>query len=211
MLLTNNPRTLLQLVVQSLVPTSSHSSHATNQSSAQRQTSLSSLLRFGPSTVAASINASTLALLNASSVPLKGVVCSAAVGRVRFEDETVLIVDPSKDELGSLNGAGVFAFLITGGRPTDGSQLSVGMEVEGGDAMKADLAWSSWNALPFDEEEEERAQALARVAALRVRSYMKQAIAHVVHGEKLINLLGKGKQGPSADVSSHDDAKMEIS
>lgn len=213
MVLTNNPRTLIQLVAQSLVP--GFSPTATQIAAHTQTANQSSLMRLGPSTVAALINASTLALLNTSSVPLKGVVCAAAVGRVRDASGVgVLVVDPSKDELKILDGAGVFAFLITGGHPSAGLDL---LEQEVDEAeLRADLVWSSWSVMPYDEEEAERAQTLARIAALRVRAHMKRAIArvvHGVHGRKAVEGNSKLKQPehePSINVSQDDD-KMEIS
>ncbi|KAJ7505861.1 exosome component Rrp46 [Mycena galericulata] len=90
LILSQNPRTLIQLVVQAL--------------SSPRSKSQDAL-------VAAMINASTLALLNAGSIPMKGVVCAVAVGRIK----SGLIVDPGDDEEADLDASGCFAFLFGNG------------------------------------------------------------------------------------------------
>lgn len=211
--LTNNPRTLLQLVAQSLVATSSpyasaSSIAATSQKSSQQ--SQTSIRRFGPSTIAVVINSSTLALLNGSSVPLKGVVCAASVGRVK-DPKTgmdVLVVDPSKEEQKHLNGSGVFAFLITGGKPSTSS--SPIPDLEDDENCDAQLVWSSWNAMPFYEEEAERAKELAKVAAFRVRAHMRQAIAQMMHGGRANAPTSEETRGKEPD-DEQDDVKMEIS
>ena len=154
------------------------------------------------------INASTLALLNASSVPLKGVVCAAAVGRATDSNGSVLVVDPSNDEQKDLDGAGVFAFLILGGWASAISN-SAAQEDDDKD-VNAELVWSSWSAMPFDEEAD-RAQALAKIAALRVRAHMREAIARVVHGQKSAGEGDKFKQKSERDAGALDDDKMEIS
>ncbi|KAJ7051760.1 exosome component Rrp46 [Mycena amicta] len=87
LILTQNPRTLIQLVLQSLSPVRTGN--------------------FPDSLVASTINASTLALLNAGSVPMRGVVCAVAVGRT---NTGALLVDPSEDEESSLDASGCFAF-----------------------------------------------------------------------------------------------------
>ncbi|KLO09331.1 hypothetical protein SCHPADRAFT_800156, partial [Schizopora paradoxa] len=99
-ILTANPRTLIQLVAQSLTP-----------SPQVVRSGKSSAVRSNPSLAAALINASSLALLNASSFPMQGVVCAASIGRVR--DLRTLVADPSDEELQTLEGAGVFAFIFS--------------------------------------------------------------------------------------------------
>jgi len=63
-ILSQHPRTLIQLVIQSLVP----------------QPIVQARQAFEPPLTAACINAAMLALLNASSFPLKALVCAVAVG-----------------------------------------------------------------------------------------------------------------------------------
>ena len=97
-ILTQNPRTLLQLVVQSLTP--------------------SFTTMFQPSLVAAMINASSLALLNAGSIQMRGVVCAVSVGRVVYSSKLAshLILssnEPNEKEFASLDTRGCFAFMFT--------------------------------------------------------------------------------------------------
>lgn len=87
LILSRNPRTLVQLVVQALSPSRGRGD--------------------GGGMVAAMINAATLAFLNAGSVPMKGIVCAVAVGRTVGGE---LVVDPSEEEV---EAAGCFAFLVT--------------------------------------------------------------------------------------------------
>ncbi|KAH9047985.1 hypothetical protein EDB83DRAFT_2507375 [Lactarius deliciosus] len=84
-ILSRNPRTLIQLVIQSLTPSLTD--------------------RFSPSLVAASINAASLALLNGGSIPMTGVVCAAAVASLH----------PASEEATSTLAAasGCFAYLFT--------------------------------------------------------------------------------------------------
>src|ERR1700761_1939289 len=104
----NNPRSLIQLVVQSLAP---------QLDVQQRHT-------FHPSLIAASINSSMLALLNASSFPLRGVVCAVATGSISAE--SALVLDPP----GPIVIGGCFAFMFGG--------------EEGGE----ELVWTSWKTFP---------------------------------------------------------------
>lgn len=92
LILSHNPRTLVQLVAQALVPSSSDA------------------------LVAALINSSALALLNAGSIPMQGVVCAVAVGRRR--SDAALIADPDEqyEAAASLDAHGCFAFMFSGER-----------------------------------------------------------------------------------------------
>ncbi|KAF7318481.1 Exosome component Rrp46 [Mycena chlorophos] len=101
LILTQNPRTLVQLVVQSLSTTGG------------TQDAL----------VAACINAGSLALLNAGSVPMRGVVCAVAVGRSK---DGTMFLDP--DEADVLDASGCFAFMFERGEDD------------------ARCVWSSWRA-----------------------------------------------------------------
>ena len=89
LILSRNPRTLVQLVVQALSPSRGRGD--------------------GSVMVAAMINAATLAFLNAGSVPMKGIICAVPVGR-RVGGE--LVVDPSEEEV-EVEATGCFAFLVT--------------------------------------------------------------------------------------------------
>ncbi|KAF8510588.1 ribosomal protein S5 domain 2-type protein, partial [Gautieria morchelliformis] len=97
LVLTQNPRTLIQLVVQSLTSTTP------NQD---------------PSLAAAFINASSLALLQASAFPMLGVVCAAAVGHIkRHHSEPELnserfLLDPNAQEIRECDAVGCVAVMF---------------------------------------------------------------------------------------------------
>ena len=92
LILSSNPRTLIQLVIQSL-------RHGHNS-------------KWRDSLTAAMINASCLALLNSGSIHMRGVVTAVAVGRL---PDGTLVVDPDEEEEESLGGGGCFAFMFAGG------------------------------------------------------------------------------------------------
>ncbi|KIY51528.1 hypothetical protein FISHEDRAFT_10768, partial [Fistulina hepatica ATCC 64428] len=69
LILTQNPRTLVQLVVQVLSPI--------------QQSDASHVAKYTDVLCAAMINASSLALLNAASVPMCGVVCAVPISEGR--------------------------------------------------------------------------------------------------------------------------------
>ncbi|KAL1747343.1 ribosomal protein S5 domain 2-type protein [Schizophyllum fasciatum] len=85
------PRTLIQLMIQALSP-----ARALNDDSL----------------LAATINAGSLALLNAGSAAMRGVVCAVPVARISSDGTTKLVVDPDTDELSTALGTGCFAFLF---------------------------------------------------------------------------------------------------
>ncbi|KAF8815040.1 exosome component Rrp46 [Phlegmacium glaucopus] len=89
LILTSNPRTLIQIVIQSL-----------------RQGRHS---KWRDSLTAAMINASCLALLNSGSVYMRGVVAAVAIGRL---PDGTLVVDPDEEEEECLGGGGCFAFMF---------------------------------------------------------------------------------------------------
>ncbi|KAG2053231.1 hypothetical protein BDR06DRAFT_825721, partial [Suillus hirtellus] len=86
-LLAQHPRTLIQVVVQAL----------TNPTP-------------GYALLAAEINACTLALINAGSIAMRGVVCAVPVGRVKKGSVISVEVDVADDVV--LEGGGCFAFLF---------------------------------------------------------------------------------------------------
>ncbi|KAJ7776811.1 exosome component Rrp46 [Mycena maculata] len=123
LILSQNPRTLIQLVIQALSPTRS---------------------KFQDGLVSAMINASTLALLNAGSIPMKGVVCAVAVGRIK----SALIVDPSDDEETLLDASGCFAFSFGNGLDD------------------ARCVWTNWSSSrTFNEAELTKCKLIASAAA----------------------------------------------
>jgi len=179
LILTQNPRTLVQLVVQSLT------SFEARAGSSFRTSSLA----------AAMINASTLALLKAGSVPMCGVVCAVSVGRTFSKSNTsaVLILDPGEDEISSLGGGGCFAFLFATGLNNSTSSS----------APSAEVVWNNWqSSTSFSEEELLRAMDIARDGAERVWASMKQSVGSMgasSQNERTIlrraKVTGIGKEG----------------
>ncbi|KAI0054370.1 hypothetical protein BV25DRAFT_810414 [Artomyces pyxidatus] len=192
LILTRNPRTLVQLVFQSLTP--SHSTHSP----------------FYPSLVASFINASTLALLSVGSVPMSGVVCAVAVARIRSSDlntsqpapTLTLVLDPTEDESLASEGGGCFAFIFASD-PADA-----------GTGVVAKLVWTDWKAAKgtFDEGELSRATQLAKVGAERVREKMKDSVRSLDgSSDTSTTLKAEDNQKEAMEVEEDvDDAKMEI-
>jgi exosome complex component RRP46 len=177
-ILTQNPRTLIQLVVQSLTQAGTD--------------------KFQGPLVAAMINASTMALMNAGSIPMRGVVWAVSVGRLRSTTKSSpsLLLDPSDDEIPSLEGGGCFAFLFGTGQ-------------KGG----SEMVWSNWQSnAPFDEVELLSARELARTGAKKVWMCMKESIGWMGKGKSVAVLEKRSKQEieeyDSEDENDHDD--MEI-
>jgi exosome complex component RRP46 len=153
------------------------------------------------------INASTLALLNAGSVPMRGVVCAVSVGRLGPAPNLTLVVDPTDDETTSLAGGGCFAFLFANGLGSGDSEC----------------VWANWKTVKgtFDEKELLSARELARGAARQVCAAIRESvdgmgtalpglgsnqIAEVSHfREKLF-----GGVRVRDENGEDDDAKMEI-
>lgn len=164
-LLAQHPRTLIQVVVQAL----------TNPIP-------------GYALLAAEINACTLALINAGSIAMRGVVCAVSVRRVKKGSVVSVEVDIADDAV--LEGGGCFAFLF-------GFALSGPIK---GSAPPCEDVWSTYSARPgsfFDQAELVRAKEVAREAAAEVWQCMKNSIRH----QKMVG----GTQSPEEVV-----VKMEI-
>ncbi|EKM79519.1 hypothetical protein AGABI1DRAFT_114059 [Agaricus bisporus var. burnettii JB137-S8] len=153
LILNKHPRTLVQLVVQAL------SSPRT---------------RWKQPLISCMINSSSLALLNAASVPMRGVVCAVAVGHL---PDVGFVVDPSEDECAYIDAGGCFAFMFAEG---------VGSGIEN--------VWSSWRSQSgtFAEKDFTDARALAQAGAQRVYSAMKNSVS------------GMGTAEPFELLSSND-------
>ncbi|KAG7446573.1 uncharacterized protein BT62DRAFT_932008 [Guyanagaster necrorhizus] len=138
LLLTQNPRTLIQLVVQALSsPSKSWKDGLT----------------------ATMINASTLAFLNAASIPMKGIVCAVTVGRLASSKQ--FVIDPSSEEAALLDAGGCFAFLFA-----DGLEERV------------KCVWTNWRSFSggFDEKNLVQARNVASESAREVWSKMKLCV-----------------------------------
>jgi exosome complex component RRP46 len=186
-----NPRTLVQMVVQVL---------GSNWSGEGKRCGVDAVM-------ATAVNAGMLALMNAGSVPLKGVICAVAVGR-RLSDG-VLVLDPGEDEEEGLSAGGCFAFLF--------SSLSGEADVVGR------CVWTNWRAVGktrFDERTLGDARKLANRAAGEVYLAMKKNIERIwmpSGSGEIPSHRGKGKDtSTQADADNDDYAdeddedKMEI-
>lgn len=179
LLLTRHPRTLIQLVIQPLSPSPMGSPKVVPS--------------LHPGIAAASINASSLALMNAS-VAMKGVVCAAAVARTGSGE---LILNPTGDQLVPSTASGCFAFISTGA-------------VSSNDQLHVSEVWSSWqSSLRFDAEEMLRARELAQQGAMHVRELMKESIRSVgVRSSDDVEVKAESTDHPTGDGGDED--KMEI-
>jgi len=195
-ILSRNPRTLIQLVVQSLTPSPAE--------------------RFSSSIVAACINAASLALLNAGSIPMTGVVCAAAVTclhRTTEEATSALVLDPSEAECHTGAASGCFAYLFT----TETSESQEAPAIPG-----ARLVWTNWRANDgtFDEEDLARARALGLAGAETVWRAIKQSVPQMdgllpmpLAGPPSAEMLagaGQGDDDIKLSDRESDDAKIEI-
>src|SRR6266404_2460574 len=183
-ILSHNPRSLIQLVVQSLTPASPE--------------------RFSPSLVAACINAATLALLNAGSIPMNGVVCAAAVACLHTDTEEAglnLVLGPTEEESRMGTGCGCFAYLFT----TEISESEQSAATPG-----ARLVWTNWHANNgvFTEGELARARTLGFGGAKTVWKAIKQSVPQM---DRLHSLPPAGHLSTEvlgATVQSEDDMNI---
>ena len=195
-ILSRNPRTLIQLVVQSLTPSPTE--------------------RFSPSLVAACINAASLALLNAGSIPMTGVVCASAIAYLHPATEeatSALVLDPSETECQTGAASGCFAYLFT----TETNEAEELPAIPG-----ARLVWTNWRANNgvLDEGELVRARTFGLAGAEAVWRAIKQSVPQMDGLPSLPTapqlsaemLKGSARSDDGMDVSDResDDAKIEI-
>jgi len=182
-----NPRTLVQMVIQVL-----GSGWGTEGKRRARD-----------AVMAAALNAGMLALMNAGSVPLKGVVCGAAVG-MRLDDG-MLVVDPSEDEEEGLSASGCFAFLFS--------------DLGGAEGVVGRCVWANWRAVGkgrFGERVLKDARELARGAAGEIYLAMRQTIEGMGKRPEsggASSWKGKGRDvsaDASAQVRPHDEGDDEV-
>lgn len=183
--LSHHPRTLIQIVGQALCGSES----GTGLGSAGRG--------WNASLTASLVNATTAALINAGSIPMRGVVCAVAVGRLQFNDEE-LILDPEEVELSRLSGSGCFAFLFS----------SLLADAASSDVPPSSLLWTNYTtSAPFDVTELARARKLAEKGAQQVWQAMKASISS---GGGEVAVEDVGKREPLAGAMDVDDDKVEI-
>lgn len=153
LILTQNPRTLIQLVIQSLTPPTPYPN---------------------PSLTAALINASSLALLQASSFPMLGVVCAAAVGRIKEHHVNTqhnidkLLLDPSAEEIQQCDAVGCVAVMFRGRNVSSAREDSDNADEETKES-RAEIVWSSLHGSPLQSDYD----ALMRLAKTGARSVYK--------------------------------------
>jgi exosome complex component RRP46 len=188
-ILSRNPRTLIQLAVQSLTPSPTE--------------------RFSPSLVATCINAASLALLNAGSIPMTGVVCAATVACLRPATEeatsaSALVLDPSEAECHTGAAGGCFAYLFT----TETSESEESPTAIPG----ARLVWTNWRANNgiFDEDDLTRARALGLAGAEAVWRAIKQSVPQMDGLPPLPQLSAEVDNDIKGSDEESDDAKIEI-
>ncbi|THV06991.1 hypothetical protein K435DRAFT_710708 [Dendrothele bispora CBS 962.96] len=171
-----HPRTLLQVVVQVLAPQRRHSGVGSNL--------------WRDKLLASMVNASTLAFLNASSIPLRGVLCAVSVG---MNGDGKLITNPSEEEAGNFSASGCFAFLFS-------------------DVTSATCVWSNWRSFNgnIDQYELQEAKSLALSGTKEIRMRIKELVG------KREGLDFPAEEGGEKDVRMEepkeaiDDEKMEI-
>lgn len=155
-LLNVHPRTLIQVVFQALSPLPNQ----VNDRSIMVNSNLS--------LTAALINAGSLAFLQASSIPLIGIVVAVSLGVKRVGKNRTLIVDPEDGEISDLVGGGVFAFIF--------SQSHRMNEDQHEKEMRGRLVWSSWDGI-FDVAEVAKAEGLARQKGLEIVLLFRQILS----------------------------------
>lgn len=152
------------------------------------------------SLTASLVNAMAAALINAGSIPMRGVVCAVAVGRVKGEADGELILDPEEVELPQLAGSGCFAFLFS-------SSLS-GSGDTSADVPPCSLLWTNYTtAVPFDVSELGRVKELAQKGARQVWLSLKQSL-----GSRTTSITVKSVSNsePFSQDMEVDDEKVEI-
>ncbi|KAH9852389.1 3' exoribonuclease family, domain 1-domain-containing protein [Lenzites betulinus] len=191
LLLSRHPRTLVQIVGQALCGTDS----GNGLGSAGRG--------WNASLTASLINATTAAFVNAGSVPMKGVVCAVAIGRLQSESEgPILILDPEETELPRLAGSGCFAFLFSAALSSS-APLSPNFP-------PCSLLWTNYTtAAPFDVAQLSKARELAEEGARQVWLKLKESV-----GSLDMSAVSKVEVKPQLEdhpgAMEVDDEKVEI-
>ena len=159
------------------------------------------------SLIASLVNASSAALINTGSVPMRGVICAVAIGRLPSKAGIELVLDPSEAELPRLLGGGCFAFLFS-------AVLSSASACE---IPPCSLLWTNYTTnTPFDEVELNHARELAETGAREVWKALKQSVGTMDASQARIarktqKELEVMEEGPDVeDAEDSDDAKMEI-
>ena len=193
LILTHHPRTLIQLVLQTLSSQTYSHSYSLWQAQAEKAPAgISS----NHALAAAFVNASTLALLKAGSVPMRGTVAAASVG-LSLTGE--LIINPDQDQLINLAASGCFAFLFADG--------------------DAQCVWTSWKNVPTSNARGvagiviSQAKEVACTEARAIRDEMKRQIVNMGKKEQIripSPPVKREKALEEHNMEVEDDDKMEI-
>ncbi|KAJ3796992.1 hypothetical protein GGU11DRAFT_102021 [Lentinula aff. detonsa] len=179
-----NPRTLIQLVVQALVPTP----------------------KVTDELVAAMINCCTLSLLNAGSIPMRGVICAVSVARVSSVngEESIYKIQPVEEHPSRIQATGCFAFLFSDSYSSN--------------TYSSSCVWTSWRSLhpgslkAVEESELARARDAAQKPAREVWERMKSLVEEgerVKRKESWIKDASHSTEAKKMDVGE-EDVNMEI-
>ena len=170
-ILAQHPRTSIQVVVQALSPSSSISGGKDMDQDVHADVRL-----------AAQVNAASLALLNAGSIPMRGVVCAVAVAQPQSASTSAspsaaqpqLVADPSHardDTCPTYISTGCFAFLF--GVDQDASSGANGV------IPPAKTIWTNYRARPghaFSPTALAQAEKVALEGAVGVWTVMKESL-----------------------------------
>ncbi len=153
------------------------------------------------------INASTAAFLSASSVPMKGVVCAVAIGRLADpkSPQPTLILDPSEAELPLLAGSGCFAFLFS-------SALASPEASPESEVPPSSLVWTNYTAVgsPCRESEFAGAQQLAEAGATEVWRKLRESVKSMGQRTPAISPMKQEQNVRKEEESGGDEESMEI-
>lgn len=173
-ILAHHPRSLIQVVVQALSPSSS--------SSASRSAGPEKLSRSGVDTeayvlFAAEVNACSLALLNGGSIPLRGVVCAVAVAQSSGGRPQIVTQGGSAtSKKNGIESAGCFAFLFGVDRAPAEDADDAGYDV----TPRSKMIWTDYHAnlgRAFSTTALEEAEKVALEGAAAVWAKMKESLA----------------------------------
>ncbi|KAG6375749.1 exosome component Rrp46 [Boletus reticuloceps] len=161
-ILAQHPRTLIQVVVQALSPLSSTRSPDANVDTGEVDVLL-----------AAEINACSLALLNAGSIPMRGVVCAIAVSQPNATSPPRVVTTSGGPNHAEYTGCFAFLFGI------DRAHTSMGGTGASGPIPPSKLIWTNYRARPgntFSATALEEAENVALEGAAEVWMKMKGSL-----------------------------------
>ncbi|KAG9009420.1 exosome non-catalytic core subunit rrp46 [Tulasnella sp. JGI-2019a] len=177
--LSHHPRTLVQVVIQALSAQSPQNWKASRYSGDASDTVATSSRRvsLNPSLIAACVNATSLAFINASSIPMRGTLCAVAVGKLTSDSRTVsslregqtmgkaqLVLDPGTEEIE--DGWAIFAFVF-------GATFNGGPNMQG-----CEVVWADCHGLASEDEYAE-AQQLALLGATSIERHIRQELSKI--------------------------------